>query len=116
MTAAISTLSFWLVLARLRLLLPAVASPRSCRWIEDDDFVDRIHRGDEIFCNAPVRNVGESYCAMHRSRVYAAARSQYREIRHRNRVHESLHSSKVVQLRPNSMISLSSLKREKQLQ
>ena len=41
-----------------------------CRWIEGEDFLERAHRGGDIFCGAPVHKTGESWCTDHRARVY----------------------------------------------
>jgi hypothetical protein len=75
MKTTISGLSFWLMLARAKMLLWAVESEPGCRWIEGDDYLDRIHRGEDIYCNAPVRGFGDSYCAAHWARAYIDRRS-----------------------------------------
>lgn len=75
MNTTIPELSFWLVLARARMLLWAVEPEPGCRWIEGDDHLDRIHRGEDIYCSAPVRRLGDSYCAAHWARVYIDPRS-----------------------------------------
>lgn len=31
-----------------------------CHWIDGDDYHERIHRGEEIYCGAPVRRSGEA--------------------------------------------------------
>jgi hypothetical protein len=42
-----------------------------CRWIEDDDhFIERIRRGEDVFCGCPVERPGDAWCAQHRARVY----------------------------------------------
>jgi hypothetical protein len=79
MRTTISGLSFWLMLARARLLLWSVEPELGCRWIEGDDYLDRLHRGEDIYCNAPVRRLGDSYCATHRARAYIDPRSSQRE-------------------------------------
>jgi hypothetical protein len=76
-------LSFGLMLARAKMMLWPVDSESDCRWIEGDDYLDRIHRGEEIYCNAPVRRLGESYCAAHRARAYIDRRSPRRETERR---------------------------------
>jgi hypothetical protein len=30
-----------------------------CRWIDGDDFLERLHRGEGIHCSAPARRPGE---------------------------------------------------------
>ena len=46
-----------------------------CRWIEGDDFIERMRRGKMIYCGRPVATVGGSWCAEHRARVYIGAES-----------------------------------------
>lgn len=75
MKTGISGLSFWLMLARARMLLWSVEPEPGCRWIDGDDYLDRIHRGEDIYCSAPVRRLGESYCAAHCARAYIDPRS-----------------------------------------
>jgi hypothetical protein len=72
-------LSFGLMLARAKMMLWPVDSEGDCRWIEGDDYLDRIHRGEKIYCSAPVTRLGESYCAAHRARAYINRRSPHRE-------------------------------------
>jgi hypothetical protein len=75
-----TTISFWLMLAHLRMMLRPVAPVDGCRWIEGDYFVERMRRGEEIYCNAPVRRFGESYCTTHWARVYTDPCSRYHGI------------------------------------
>lgn len=42
----------------------------SCCWIEGDDHIERLRRGEEVHCCRPVRRPGEPYCAAHRARAY----------------------------------------------
>lgn len=46
----------------------------SCQWIEGDDFAERLHRGEAIYCGAKVRRAGEPYCPTHRARAYLPPR------------------------------------------
>jgi hypothetical protein len=77
-------LSFAITLARVKMVLWPVAPEHGCHWIERDDYLDRIHRGEEIYCNVPVRHFDESYCAAHRARAYVDPRSPLHEIDRRS--------------------------------
>jgi hypothetical protein len=53
------------------LALPHLAGAAcGCLWIDGDDFLERLHRGERIHCGAPARRPGESYCAKHHARAY----------------------------------------------
>ena len=45
-----------------------------CRWIEADDFLARMNRGENIYCDAPVAALGVSWCAAHLKRIYTRIR------------------------------------------
>lgn len=53
-----------------------------CNWIDGDDYLERLHRGEEIYCGAPTLRAGKSYCAVHRARAYlSTAASDFMEQR-----------------------------------
>jgi hypothetical protein len=57
-------------------------SASTCPWIEGDDFIERMHRGEAIYCPARPIRPGASFCAEHHARAYissAAIRRQRRE-------------------------------------
>lgn len=43
---------------------------RGCRWIEGKDYLERMGRGEAIYCGAKVTEPGGVWCAAHRARVY----------------------------------------------
>ena len=70
-------------LTTTEVLASAGVGARGCHWIEGDDYLERIHRGEEIYCGAPTLRAGGPYCAVHHKRAYvdpdAPDREQQRE-------------------------------------
>ena len=48
-----------------------------CRYIEADDFLARLRRGEQIHCGKPTTAIDESWCKLHKSIVWRKGTSKY---------------------------------------
>jgi hypothetical protein len=50
------------------------AATGGCRWIEGNNFVERLKRGEQIYCGKTVATVGSPWCKEHHARVWVPVR------------------------------------------